>query len=219
MSSATIGGGHVKLQLALDRLSKEQCFLLVEETLPYIDWIEIGTGVIKEYGMDIVREMKLRYPGIVLVADMKTCDAGKFEARQAFAAGADIVTVMAFSHNKTIQDALSVAAEYKAQIMIDMLQVEGFERIEELADLGAKLFAMHIGKDGQATNEQAGFQLELQRFEHLELKFALAGGITANSITTLKGEPDVLIVGSAITASDDPQKAAKEIRNLMKEKE
>ncbi|MEZ0480810.1 3-hexulose-6-phosphate synthase [Planococcus sp. SSTMD024] len=207
----------MKLQLALDRLSKEECFLMVEETFPYIDWIEIGTGVIKEYGMDIVREMKLRYPDIVLVADMKTCDAGQFEALQAFGAGADIMTVMAFSHDKTIQDALSVAAEHNGQIMIDMLQVEGSGRLEELESLGATLFALHIGKDGQAAGKHTDFQIELRQSTNPELKFALAGGITASSIPTLKGAGlDVLIIGSAITASDNPGKAAKKIRNLMK---
>ena len=207
----------MKLQLALDRLSKEECFLMVEETLPYIDWIEIGTGVIKEYGMDIVREMKLRYPDIVLVADMKTCDAGQFEAQQAFSAGADISTVMAFSHDKTIKDALSVAAEHNGQIMIDMLQVEGSGRLEELERLGAALFALHIGKDGQAAGKHTDFQIELQQFTNQKLKFALAGGITASSIPTLKGKGlDVLIIGSAITASNNPGNAAKEIQNLIK---
>ncbi|RLJ86246.1 3-hexulose-6-phosphate synthase [Planococcus citreus] len=207
----------MKLQLALDRLTKEECFLMVEETLPFVDWIEIGTGVIKEYGMDIVREMKLRYPDIVLVADMKTCDAGQFEAQQAFGAGADIMTVMAFSHDKTIEAALSVAAEHNGQIMIDMLQVEGIGRMEELESLGAKLFALHIGKDGQAAGKHIDFQKELQQFTNPKLKFTLAGGITASSIPMLKGKGfDVLIIGSAITASDNPKKAAKEIQNLMK---
>lgn len=207
----------MKLQLALDRLSKEDCFFLVEETLPYIDWIEIGTGVIKEYGMDIVREMKRRYPGVVLVADMKTCDAGKFEAQQAFDAGADIMTVMGFSHNKTIQDALSVATEHKGQIMIDMLQLKGFDRVDELAKLGAMLFALHIGKDEQATGRHVDFQGELQQFGNPNIKFALAGGITASAVPELKEKGlDVLIVGSSITASDNPKEAARVMQNLMK---
>lgn len=41
----------MKIQLALDRLTKQQCFSILEETADHIDWIEIGTGVIKEYGM------------------------------------------------------------------------------------------------------------------------------------------------------------------------
>ncbi|MEW9671811.1 orotidine 5'-phosphate decarboxylase / HUMPS family protein [Ammoniphilus sp. 3BR4] len=99
----------MKLQLALDRLCWEQCFQVVQQVEDDIDWIEIGTGVIKEYGMAIVRKMKEQYPQKVIVADMKTCDAGKHEAQQAFDAGADITTVMAFSADRTIADTLEVA--------------------------------------------------------------------------------------------------------------
>lgn len=211
------GGGFLKLQLALDRLSKEECFRLVDETLPYIDWIEIGTGVIKEYGMDIVREMKRRYPETTLVADMKTCDAGKFEAHQAFGAGADIMTVMGFSHNQTVQEALSAAEEHNAQVMIDMLQLEGFDRIQELEGIGAKLFALHIGKDSQRAGEFAELEADLCQFSNRKLRFALAGGITSESILLLKGKGlDVLIIGSAISTSDNPSETAREMRNLMK---
>src|SRR5690554_1504548 len=101
----------MKLQLALDRLTRDECFQILKDVEMYVDWIEVGTGVIKEYGMAIVREIKQAYPNHILVADVKTCDAGKHEAKQAFDAGADIMTVMAFSANETIKGTLAVAKE------------------------------------------------------------------------------------------------------------
>ncbi|PWW20535.1 orotidine 5'-phosphate decarboxylase/HUMPS family protein [Cytobacillus oceanisediminis] len=109
----------MKIQLALDRLTEEECFQLVDETYENIDWIEVGTGVIKEYGMNIVRKMKIAYPVKTIVADMKTCDAGKHEAEQALNAGADIITVMAFSDNSTIIEALKATKNHHKKVKID----------------------------------------------------------------------------------------------------
>ncbi len=148
----------MNIQLALDRLTKEQCFQLLKETESFIDWIEVGTGVIKEYGMDIIREIKTAYPDKTLVADMKTCDAGKYEAIQAFEAGADITTVMAFSANKTIIDTLLIATQYKRRILIALLGVTAQTRIVELKELGVNLVSLHFGKDMQQDGE---FQTDL----------------------------------------------------------
>lgn len=73
----------MKLQLALDRLTETECFDIAEQTRRSLDIVEIGTGVIKEYGMAIVRKMRERFPEKWILADMKTCDAGKHEAKQA----------------------------------------------------------------------------------------------------------------------------------------
>ena len=48
----------MNIQVALDRLTREECFQILEKTGPYVDWIEVGTGVIKEYGMAIVRDIR-----------------------------------------------------------------------------------------------------------------------------------------------------------------
>src|SRR5690625_6769080 len=65
-------GKIVKLQLALDRMTREECLHILDETKDSIDIIEVGTGVIKEYGMTIVRELRNLYPEKQLLADMKT---------------------------------------------------------------------------------------------------------------------------------------------------
>lgn len=195
----------MKLQLALDRLSWEQCFQVVQQVEDDIDWIEVGTGVIKEYGMDIVCKMKEQYPQKVLVADMKTCDAGKHEAQQAFEAGADITTVMAFSADQTIVDTLEVAKRNQKRIMIDLLGIKDSKRIEELERLGADLVSLHIGKDMQ---KEKGFDTShfalVRPFPHMEV--TVAGGISLDTLPALVQErPHVLIVGSAITGASDPK--------------
>jgi 3-hexulose-6-phosphate synthase len=201
----------MKIQLALDRLTREQCFSILEETAENIDWIEIGTGVIKEYGMAIVREISEAYPHKVIVADMKTCDAGQHEAKQAFEAGADIITVMAFSHNKTIEETLAVAQQSGKRIMVDLLGVDSKERTEELHGLGVDLFCLHIGKDMQQEGALADSSL-YRLVEGLEdVEVAIAGGISEDTIGFLDGI-DIAIVGSAVTGSSNPREASKRLR-------
>lgn len=209
----------MKVQLALDRLTKEECYKLLQETEPYIDWIEIGTGVIKEYGMELVREMKKAYPDKILVADMKTCDAGKHEAYQAFQAGADIMTVMAFSADKTIMETLEAAKGCGKRVMVDLLGVKDPERIRELQKLGVDLVSLHYGKDMQ-LQKKMGTEL-LSLVEGITgMEVAIAGGIDKNSIASLlNSRLDTFIIGSAITQADNPAEAAEAIQKVVKQHE
>lgn len=209
----------MNFQLALDRLTREQCFQLLRETESSVDWIEVGTGVIKEYGMAIVRDIKAAYPEKILVADMKTCDAGKHEAIQAFEAGADITTVMAFSADKTITETLKVAEQYGKRIMIDLLGVKEPERLSELQNLGVDLVSLHYGKDMQLEGEMKDDLFSLT--EHLEgMEIAIAGGINKKSLSDLLDKPlQTVIIGSAVTAAPDPEQAAKELKGVMNQHE
>lgn len=205
----------MNLQLALDRLTRDECFNLLQETSSYVDWIEVGTGVIKEYGMSIVREMKQRYPEKIIVADMKTCDAGKHEAIQAFEAGADITTVMAFSADKTITDMLEVAEKYGKRIMVDLLGITARTRIVELEQLGADLVSLHFGKDMQQEAALGAEQFELLN-GFADFEVAVAGGIDAKSLPgVMEIAPDTVIVGSAITKAINPAEAAATLKGLM----
>ncbi|WP_152655366.1 3-hexulose-6-phosphate synthase [Oceanobacillus sp. CFH 90083] len=204
----------MRLQLALDRLSRARCIRLTEDTKEYIDIIEIGTGVIKEYGMSIVREMRELFPDKTILADMKTCDAAKHEVKQALEAGADITTVMAFSADASIKDALAEAEKLGGQIMIDLLGVPSRQRVEELAALGGKLVSLHVGKDQQSTG---AFHKDLFGLtEGTNLMVAVAGGINEDSMPDIvEKNPDIIIVGSAITGQENPQVIARKLKAYL----
>src|SRR5699024_7441077 len=110
---------------------------------------------------------------LTLLADMKTCDAGKSEAIQAFDSGADIMTVMAFSANQTIMDTLAVAKQYKKRVMIDLLGIQMRDRVEELANLGCDLFCIHLGKDMQ-QQETLDIKELLKLVDGLDVDVAIA---------------------------------------------
>ncbi|MFC4557658.1 3-hexulose-6-phosphate synthase [Virgibacillus kekensis] len=204
----------MKLQLALDRLTREECLRIVKETEQEIDLIEVGTGVIKEYGMAIVREIKKIYPNKTIVADMKTCDAGGHEAKQAFEAGADIVTVMAFSSDLTIKDTMKVAEEYRKQAMVDLLEVSSRDRMQQLENIGVNLVSLHVGKDKQ---QEGNFDTELfSLVKGFEFEVTVAGGINLDTLPDIiQKKPDTVIVGSAITKASNPQQIASEMKRLI----
>ncbi|MFD1414314.1 3-hexulose-6-phosphate synthase [Oceanobacillus jeddahense] len=205
----------MRLQLALDRLSKARCIRLAEDTKQDVDIIEIGTGVIKEYGMSIIREMRELFPDKTILADMKTCDAAKHEVKQALEAGADITTVMGFSADASIKDALQEAEKLGGQIMIDLLEIQSKQRVEELASLGVKLVSLHVGKDQQS---KGSFHKDLFKLtEGTNLTVAVAGGINAESLPSIvEKDPDIIIVGSTITGQENPQKMAGKLKSYLK---
>ncbi|MFD1037554.1 3-hexulose-6-phosphate synthase [Virgibacillus byunsanensis] len=205
----------MNLQLALDRLTREECLRIVDETKDEIDFIEVGTGVIKEYGMAIVREMRELYPDKAIVADMKTCDAGGHEAKQAFEAGTDIVTVMAFSSDLTIKDTLQVAQQYGKQVMVDLLEVSSRDRMEQLKKIDVRLVSLHVGKDKQ---QEGNFDTELfSLVKGLDFEVTVAGGINLDTLPDIIQEkPDTVIVGSAITKSENPKEVASKMRKMIK---
>ncbi|WP_404456179.1 orotidine 5'-phosphate decarboxylase [Virgibacillus necropolis] len=204
----------MKLQLALDRLTREECLQIVKETEKEIDIIEVGTGVIKEYGMSIVREIRKLFPNKTIVTDMKTCDAGGHEAKQAFEAGADITTVMAFSSDLTITDTMKIAKQYKKRVMVDLLEVTSKKRMKELHELGVDLVSLHVGKDKQ---KEGTFNTELfSLVEDLEFEVAVAGGINLQSLSEIVEEkPDVVIIGSAITKTENPSETAAKMKEMI----
>ncbi|WP_080847551.1 3-hexulose-6-phosphate synthase [Cytobacillus gottheilii] len=204
----------MKLQLALDRLTKEKCMTIAKETEESIDIIEVGTGVIKEYGMSIIRELRTLFPDKMILADMKTCDAGKHEARQAFEAGADITTVMAFSSDLTIKDTLQAAREMGKQVMVDLLEVHSRARIEELKELGVKLVSLHVGKDQQTVGK---FNTELfSLVSGFDFDVAVAGGIKLDNVRDIADhKPDIIIAGSSLTGAENPAAAARTMKATL----
>lgn len=205
----------MKLQIALDRLSKEECLSILEKTSSSVDWIEVGTGVIKQYGVSIIEDIRKAYPKKVIVADMKTCDAGKHEAKQAFGAGADITTVMAFADNQTILDMLEVATKNSKRIMVDLLGVKSNERVAELKALGADLVCLHVGKDMQKNKSIQADVFELVNgVDGIEV--AIAGGITLESLeAVIEKSPNILIVGSSITNALNAKAVALQMKGMI----
>jgi 3-hexulose-6-phosphate synthase len=199
------------IQLALDRLTRQQCLDTVKAVHDLVDYVELGTGVIKQYGVGIITEIKERFAGKKIVADMKTCDAGRSETELAFGSGADVTTVMAFSDERTVRMSLEVAAREHKDVMIDLLGMSDAEKIRQLHEWGARLFCLHRGKDSQPSDRHGRTEDGLaQVLKNLPgVRIAYAGGISHENIDrVLSLSPNIVVIGSAITGSPCMREAA-----------
>lgn len=113
-----------------------------------VDWLEAGTPLILAEGLQGVKKLREAFPGIPIVADLKTMDGGYLEAEMMAKAGASYVVVMARAHEETIKCVVKAGKDYGIGIMGDNLgcpdMVDGARWLE---DLGCGYIIHHIGYD------------------------------------------------------------------------
>lgn len=110
----------MKIQLALDNLSLEKAIGLVKQLRGDIDIIEIGTPLLSRYGLEIISCIQKLMLNNLLLVDVKIVDAGELETEMILKNGADIVTVLAGSNNRTVINALEVAKRYQKKVIINL---------------------------------------------------------------------------------------------------
>jgi 3-hexulose-6-phosphate synthase/6-phospho-3-hexuloisomerase len=204
------------IQLALDSLDFDQTISLAEQTAPYVDIFEIGTPCIKYNGINLVKELRERFPKKLILVNLKTMDAGEYEAAPFYAAGADICTVLGVSGLATITGVIKAANTYNAEAQIDLINVPNkLECAREAAKLGAHIIGVHTGLDAQATGQTPFADLQDIAELGLNVRLSVAGGINQSTIQqVVKAGADIIVVGAAIYGAPSPADAAHMIRLL-----
>jgi 3-hexulose-6-phosphate synthase len=201
----------MELQIALDRIPLARALDVTAAIAQHVDWIEVGTSLIKHYGMDGVRAVVEAAAGVPVLADLKTADDAMFEFTLAYDAGAASATVLGLAADATLDTAARVAAERGREAVVDLMGLVEQRRAELAARLPAEVvLAAHVGKDVQTT----GLRPESLLGPWAEgRRLALAGGLTVADLHQLSRFPDLrVIVGSAVTRSDDPLTAVLALR-------
>ena len=86
-----------------------------------VDWLEAGTPLILAEGLHSVRALRKAFPGVPIVADLKTMDGGYLEAEMMAKAGATHVVVMARAHEETVKVAVKAGRDCGVKVMGDNL--------------------------------------------------------------------------------------------------
>src|SRR3984957_15719630 len=122
-----------------------------------VDWLEAGTPLIIAEGMNGVRALRAEFPGVRIVADLKTMDGGYLEAEMMAKAGATHVVVMERAHPETIKIIVKAGKDFGVKVMGDNLgspdMVASAKRLE---DLGCDFIIHHIGYDERKGIVAAG---------------------------------------------------------------
>jgi 3-hexulose-6-phosphate synthase len=205
----------VQLQVALDRLELDEAVRIADTVAAHAHWIEVGTSLVKRFGMVAVSAVADAAGDTPVLADLKTADDAATEFGMAFEAGARAATVLAMTSGPTIDRCVELADQAGAEVMLDLLAVSDRRRDALLDRLAPHvLLAAHIGKDEQDGG--VGVESALGTWT-TGRRIAVAGGVTLSDLPRLGAlVPQVrVIVGSAITHADDPGTAAADMATAM----
>jgi len=202
--------------MALDSLDFDATIALAEKVAPHVDILEIGTPCIKHNGIPLLKALRAKFPNNKILVDLKTMDAGEYEATPFYAAGADICTVLGTADMGTIKGVIKAANGYGKQCQVDLINVaDKAARTKEAAAAGAHIIGVHTGLDQQAAGQTPFADLNLVKDLGLGVTISVAGGIKPGTVKQVKDAgAGIIVAGAAIYGAADPAAAAAEITGL-----
>ena len=208
------------LQIALDIPSLGRAKNIIQE-LPESDRLilEVGTPLLKKYGVKAIRDLREVARDVFIIADLKTLDVGKVEVDLAFDETADAVVVAGVAAKETLDGFIYEAKKLGIYAVADMMNIDDpVKKLKTLKDM-PDIVILHRGID-----METGRTLGLERIKELKQAFAnkkflvaVAGGIIPETAKeALAKGADILIVGRYITQSKDVKRAVREFLELTR---
>jgi len=190
---------------------------LARQVAPFVDIFEIGTPCIKHNGINLVKALRAEFSDKLLLVDLKTMDAGEYEATPFYAAGADIVTVLGVSGLATIKGVIKAAHANAAEVQIDLINVDDKAACARASvEAGAQILGIHTGLDAQAAGHTPFADLNAIASLGLGARISVAGGINAKTVQdVVRAGASIIVVGAAIYGAASPAESAREIRELV----
>ncbi|OPY18661.1 MAG: Bifunctional enzyme Fae/Hps [Methanomethylovorans sp. PtaU1.Bin093] len=205
------------IQVALDLVETDRAVQIAKEAIEGgVDWIEVGTPLIKSEGMDAVRTLKKTFPQKIILADMKVADTGAIEVEMASKAGADVVMVLAGADDSTIIESVKAAKKYGVKIMADLISVaDPSSRAKELEKMGVDYINVHSGIDQQMVGRDP-LDIISEIVKVVSTPIAAAGGLdAAGCARAVQAGASIVIVGGNIIRSADVYASARKIRQSV----
>ncbi|MCL4116905.1 UNVERIFIED_CONTAM: hypothetical protein GTU68_047735 [Idotea baltica] len=203
--------------MALDSLDFDATMALAKQVAPHVDIFEVGTPCIKFNGLKIVTALRSEFPDHKILVDLKTMDAGEYEAAPFYEAGADICTVLGVSGKATVAGVVMAAKAHDAEVQVDLINVpDKAACAKESAEVGAQIIGIHTGLDAQVAGQTPFGDLSAIAELGLNVKISVAGGIKPATVRqVVDSGAAIIVVGAAIYGAESPADAAREIRQLV----
>lgn len=181
-----------------------------------VDWLEAGTPLIIAEGMNGVRALRAGFPGVPIVADLKTMDGGWLEAELMAKAGATHVVVMERAHPETIKMVVKAGKDLGVKVMGDNLGAEDMvAAAKRLEDFGCDFVIHHIGYDQRRGLAAAGLPWPSPLDQLGEVIAAVSvpvqavGGLSIEqAIRTPEYGAPLVVLGAPLTIDSDSFKTA-----------
>lgn len=180
------------------------------------DWLEAGTPLILAEGLHGVKKLREAFPGVPIVADLKTMDGGYLEAEMMFKAGATHVVVMARAHEETIKCVVQAGRDFGGKVMGDNLACDDMIAAAKwLENLGCDYIVHHIGYDERRGIAAKGMRMPSPLDKLKEVVAAVnipvqaVGGLTLEQVIKCPeyGAP-LVVLGAPVTIDADAFKTA-----------
>ena len=205
------------VQISLDLTSIEEALTTAATARRAgVDWLEAGTPFIIAEGMHGVRALRAHFPGVPIVADLKTMDGGYLEAEMMAKAGATHVVVMARAHDETIKCVVKAGKDFGVAVMGDNMacedMIDGARRLE---DLGCDYIVHHIGYDERRGLAASGHRMpspldQLREVvEAVRIPVQAVGGLSLEQAVRCPeyGAP-LVVIGAPLTIDSDSFRTA-----------
>jgi 3-hexulose-6-phosphate synthase len=181
-----------------------------------VDWLEAGTPLLLAEGLHGVRALRERFPGVPIVADLKTMDGGYLEAEMMAKAGATHVVVMARAHPETLKCVVRAGRDHGVQVMGDNLGcADHVAAARELEDLGCDIIVHHIGYDERRGIAARGERMPspLDRLREVVAAVGVpvqaVGGLTLEqAVRTPEYGAPLVVVGAPLAVDADAFRTA-----------
>ncbi|OKH82135.1 hypothetical protein EB73_23235, partial [Mycobacterium sp. SWH-M3] len=118
----------MELQIALDRMPAATALDIVAAVAPHVDWIEVGTSMIKRDGAAFLAAVADAAGDTPVLADLKTADDARWELTMAYDAGARSATVLGLAPAATIDTAVQVARARDRELVVDLMGLDAAGR-------------------------------------------------------------------------------------------
>lgn len=205
------------LQVAFDR---PEHLALLPHMKGIADIIEIGTPVLKRLGLSAITTARELCPDVLVLADTKTVDGGQLEADMVFGAGAQFMTVLSCASRATIEVVGARAKAFGATVILDTITESGkaeLLRPDLILPESYGYVAVHSPTDARLAGDTSTAHIDAVRQMHaLGYRVSLAGGIGPDTIdSVIKVQPEILVVGSAITESGNAKEVAQWLKNKL----
>ncbi len=201
------------IQLAIDVTDFKKALRLARIASKYNNVIiEIGTPLLKAQGKQIIYIFSQLFPDSIILVDTKTMDAGAIEAELVFENGGNIMTVLGVALDETIISAVKTARKHGGLVQVDMINVtDPLARAKEVSKYDVNIVGLHAGIDAQSGKKFRAIDMAdlLEKISNEIRKntlLSIAGGIKPGEVPQLLNRgADIVVIGSAITASENPE--------------
>ncbi len=181
-----------------------------------VDWLEAGTPLILAEGLHGIRALRSEFPGVPIVADLKTMDGGYLEAEMMAVAGATHVVVMARAHEETIRCVVKAGRDHGVKVMGDnMVCLDRVVSARWLEELGCDFVVHHIGYDERRGFAARGLRMpspldQLREVcDAVKVPVQAVGGLSLEQAIQCPGYGAPLVVlGAPLTIDADTFKTA-----------